>query len=1257
MKKFYFFLLLGLMFSANISAQAEIDSIVVYDWDGSRLGEDGTLYLGVGETSTLQFAIYPSDINLDTVSIVVSADLPCEGSTPDDSPVTIDGRNITGTKAGRCALYVCADEQSTVMVPLVVSYVASGSLYPDGAPGGQVYYSLNSKGTLQFWAGELDKNKPVPSDSIYEIPSYDSAGAAPWYLMRESIKEIILDNLDNIGSYAFNNLTNIRYVKFPSDIQYLGDFVFSGCANLKTLEVARWGGYAEPGITYTSGTALIISEANPDDPTRPELVLVDSEDEGALDYYRSADSEWGLCGRVIAAGGSLDGESAPQYTLTPSETTGGLQLVLDHNGSSEEDAVLPDKKEADPPYPWEELGDLVEDLQIHDRVRYIGQGVFSTLTNLQTIQFDQRTAPVDSIHLMAFSSEITPWKFALGDPQDGPILPPKITGVENASEALQSWTHFAQNTVLYVPDSTFIYNNKEVRSINLYRADPVWGQVFNRLTDRTVDTVTHTDDVILKWLPLENATCYRLIIHKPGCDECLDTLDIPATGVQGLVDWSQIPSNDSPAGAPHRIIRIKKEDEHGGMTLTISLQQGSGIAHTIDVSVAVSGMEKDQEYAFSREVFKINGADGVLAKAGKFKLEAPTYTVTFVDKDGNTLKTEVIKEGNAATAPSAPSVTGYHFTGWDKAFDNVTSDLTVKAQYAINVYTVTFTDKDGNTLKTESVEHGKGATAPSAPSVTGYHFTSWDKAFDNVTSDLTVMAQYAINVYTVTFVDKDGNTLKTENVEYGNAATAPSAPSVTGYHFTGWDKAFDNVTSDLTVKAQYAINVYTVTFTDKDGNTLKTESVEHGNAATAPSAPSVTGYHFTGWDKAFDNVTSDLTVKAQYAINVYTVTFTDKDGNTLKTESVEHGNAATAPSAPSVTGYHFTGWDKAFYNVTSDLTVKAQYAINVYTVTFTDKDGNTLKTESVEHGKGATAPSAPSVTGYHFTGWDKDFDNVTSDLTVKAQYAINVYTVTFVGFDGTALKTENVEYGNAATAPDAPEVEGYTFLGWDKGFAYITSDLTVTAQYLINLYSVTFIGFDGRILWSEQVEHGHAATAPDAPEIEGYAFIGWDTDFSNVTSNLTVTAIYEKLPDYTPTNLSALVETLDNDTRITLSWDKVDGAASYELLLLLGDEELYAGNTFGLNTISLTLSDLLQIVSIAPGTYLLDWMVRSTDAEGQPLSEWAKGETFEITIQDPGQGIGDIPSEGECVHKEMRNGLLYIIRNGQTYDSNGKQVH
>uniref|UniRef100_UPI003D332678 InlB B-repeat-containing protein n=1 Tax=Carboxylicivirga agarovorans TaxID=3417570 RepID=UPI003D332678 len=103
-------------------------------------------------------------------------------------------------------------------------------------------------------------------------------------------------------------------------------------------------------------------------------------------------------------------------------------------------------------------------------------------------------------------------------------------------------------------------------------------------------------------------------------------------------------------------------------------------------------------------------------------------------------------------------------------------------------------------------------------------------------------------------------------VNHGSSATAPANPSRTGYDFTGWDVAFDNVTSALTVRAQYTIKSYAVRFEDWDGGELKTETVNHGSSATAPANPSRTGYDFTGWDIAFDNVTSNLTVTAQYGI-------------------------------------------------------------------------------------------------------------------------------------------------------------------------------------------------------------------------------------------------------------------------------------------------------------------------------------------------------------------------------------------------------
>ena len=302
-------------------------------------------------------------------------------------------------------------------------------------------------------------------------------------------------------------------------------------------------------------------------------------------------------------------------------------------------------------------------------------------------------------------------------------------------------------------------------------------------------------------------------------------------------------------------------------------------------------------------------------------------------------------------------------------------------------------------------------------------------------------------MHTVTFKDWDGTVLKTQEVQHGGDAEAPADPTRVGYTFTGWDKVFTNITADLIVTAQYEINTYTVTFKDWDGTVLKTQEVQHGGDAEAPADPTRTGYTFTGWDKAFTNVTADLVVTAQYEINTYTVTFKDWNGNVLKTQEVQHGGDAEAPADPTRTGYTFTGWDKAFTNIMADLVVTAQYEINTYTVTFKDWNGTVLKTQEVQYGGDAEAPADPTRTGYTFTGWDKAFTNVTADLVVTAQYEINTYTVTFKDWDGTVLKTQEVQYGGDAEAPADPTRVGYTFTGWDKAFTNITADLVVTAQY------------------------------------------------------------------------------------------------------------------------------------------------------------------------------------------------------------------
>ena len=149
-----------------------------------------------------------------------------------------------------------------------------------------------------------------------------------------------------------------------------------------------------------------------------------------------------------------------------------------------------------------------------------------------------------------------------------------------------------------------------------------------------------------------------------------------------------------------------------------------------------------------------------------------TYTVTFVDYNGTTLKTETVESGKAATAPDEPTRSGYRFTGWDVAFNNITSDTTVTAQY-IQQFTVTFKDYDGSTLKTQTVDKGSNATPPANPSRDGYEFASWSGTYTNVTANQVVTATYTQlvdtrNLLEMTYVDNQDGTLTLTVAVKGN---------------------------------------------------------------------------------------------------------------------------------------------------------------------------------------------------------------------------------------------------------------------------------------------------------------------------------------------------------------------------------------------------------------------------------------------------------------------------------------------------------
>lgn len=254
------------------------------------------------------------------------------------------------------------------------------------------------------------------------------------------------------------------------------------------------------------------------------------------------------------------------------------------------------------------------------------------------------------------------------------------------------------------------------------------------------------------------------------------------------------------------------------------------------------------------------------------------------------------------------------------------------------------------------------------------------------------------------------------------------------------------------------------------------------------------------WTDWFKTITDDLDVN-------FSVRFIDYDGSVIADQVVEYGDDAVEPAIPLHADRVFKAWDKGFSRITADLTVNALYTISSFTVTFKNWDGSTLSTQSLGYGEAAVAPADPVRSGYVFKGWDKSFDNVSEDMVVTAQFA-KTYTVTFVDWDGALIDITEVESGMAAEAPADPLRNGYTFSGWDKDLANITADVTVTAQYDIIILTVTFIDWDDSFIDAVKVEFAGAAVAPADPKRDDYIFVGWDTDFNYVVTDLVVRAKY-----------------------------------------------------------------------------------------------------------------------------------------------------
>ena len=279
---------------------------------------------------------------------------------------------------------------------------------------------------------------------------------------------------------------------------------------------------------------------------------------------------------------------------------------------------------------------------------------------------------------------------------------------------------------------------------------------------------------------------------------------------------------------------------------------------------------------------------------------------------------------------------------------------------------------------------------------------------DRVPADVTALTvQWTAPTYAVT-LNTNGGTINNGNVTgytYGVGATLPTADDMTytGYTFKGW---YDNEnltgspvtaiggteTGNKEYWAKWEINQYTITFDANGGSKIAPITQDYGTKITTPADPTRKGYTFKGWDKEIPKTmpAENMTVKAQWEINQYTITFDTNGGSEIAPITQDYGTKITAPADPTRKGYTFKGWDKEIPKTmpAENMTVKAQWEINQYTITFDTNGGSEIAPITQDYGTNITAPADPTRKGYTFKGWDKEIPKTmpAENITITARW-------------------------------------------------------------------------------------------------------------------------------------------------------------------------------------------------------------------------------------------------------------------------------
>ena len=515
-------------------------------------------------------------------------------------------------------------------------------------------------------------------------------------------------------------------------------------------------------------------------------------------------------------------------------------------------------------------------------------------------------------------------------------------------------------------------------------------------------------------------------------------------------------------------------------------------------------------------------------------------------------------------------------------------------------FTVTYVEGENENVATDNQKYVSGSSARVLPPENSENFRAWETegklihpgdkitvtknttltaVYTNKPRTETIRYHYNFGDSTQTFIDSGypKNTTATVRSRDYVGFTEP-----TGYKFLGWATTRDSnkieyaagatvfvdANGDNDLYAVWQVKTYTIKWVNWDGSEVRTDTkVPYGTELEVPEDPTREAdaeytYTFASWTPEIETVTGDATYKATYTkeANTYTLTY-DLDGGAWENDETytytkKYNEEVEVKADPTKEGYTFAGWTSAEVKVENgkftmpakNVTLKAKWNINKYTIKWVNWDGSEVRTDTkVPYGTELKAPEDPTREAdaeytYTFAGWTPEIETVTGDATYQATYTkeANSYTLTY-DLDGGAWENDTTytypkKYNEEVEVKADPTKEGYTFVSWmseevevvNGKFTMPAKNVTLKAKWEANIYKVTY-DLDGGE-WTEttnEFPYEYKATVEvvkTVPTREGYKFAGWRSEdvaiendaFTMPAKDVVLKAVWEANPTPTP---------------------------------------------------------------------------------------------------------------------------------------------